>query len=545
MSWTVRGIKQVSGVVLRFFESCLQLWKKSLHARSVVKAVAFASLAILITGGYVSMSIANDLYRSGLELALLDSSRATANAQLVLNAYDYSRVEGGRNALNVALQSVENSTSSRLIAAYRVPEQERLVAAPPDRGVPALNEAISQELRKYVQTHDNTQFFQSVSLRTEEYRSPGLVVGTQLDLGLYGRYELYIGYDLNDSQKTLVFIQQTLVVAGIILILFIGIIAWFVVRYVVEPIRVAAKTSEKFARGDLSVRIPEQGQDVVASLAHSYNKMAQALQQQFEKLAELSQMQQRFVSDVSHELRTPLTTIRLAGGVLYENRDEFSAESARTTELLYTQIERFESLLTELLEISRYDAGAVVLTLELTNLVRVAREIAENLEPIALQNNVRVEILGDENLELIDVDVRRIRRIIANLLGNAIEHGDEKPVQVTVASNDEAVALGVRDNGVGMTEESLAHVFDRFWRADPSRKRTLGGTGLGLAISREDALVHGGTLEVWSRLHEGSYFLLTLPRNPDGVVQHCPLPRGMENLSKSLGRSRPDSQDES
>ena len=123
-----------------------------------------------------------------------------------------------------------------------------------------------------------------------------------------------------------------------------------------------------------------------------------------------------------------------------------------------------------------------------------------------------------------DVDPRRIRRIVRNLIGNAIEHGEGRPIVVAVDSNESAIALSVRDYGLGMTDEEVARVFDRFWRADPSRTRTIGGTGLGLAISLEDAVAHGGTLDVWSKPGRGTVFRLTLPRTTDAAAVVSPLP---------------------
>ena len=122
------------------------------------------------------------------------------------------------------------------------------------------------------------------------------------------------------------------------------------------------------------------------------------------------------------------------------------------------------------------------------------------------------------------VDPRRIRRIVRNLLGNAIEHGEGRPIVVAVDSNETAIALSVRDYGLGMTADEAARVFDRFWRADPSRTRTIGGTGLGLAIALEDAVAHGGTLEVWSRRGSGTVFRLTLPRTSNDARVVSPLP---------------------
>jgi len=266
-----------------------------------------------------------------------------------------------------------------------------------------------------------------------------------------------------------------------------------------------------------------KGEDVIATLARSFNGMAASLQNQITRLAALSQVQQRFVSDVSHELRTPLTTIRLAGDVLYDQRETFPPATARTAELLHTQIERFELLLADLLEMSRYDAGAVDMETEPTNLVRLVEDAIEGVGTLAEQKGSQLRLVAPGGYFEAEVDLRRIRRILQNLLGNAIDHGEGRPIVVYVDSDKNAVAIAVRDYGVGMTAAAMERVFDRFWRADPSRQRVTGGTGLGLAISLEDAALHGGWLEVWSAEGEGSCFRLTLPRVRGAVLTGSPL----------------------
>jgi two-component system sensor histidine kinase MtrB len=251
--------------------------------------------------------------------------------------------------------------------------------------------------------------------------------------------------------------------------------------------------------------------------------MAESLQRQIRQLADLSRVQQRFVSDVSHELRTPLTTIRLAGEVLYDQRDAFPPATKRTTELLHAQTQRFELLLADLLEMSRYDAGAVQLEVEPTNLVRLVEDAVEAVMPLAEERDTEVRLVAPGGYFEAEVDARRIRRILQNLLGNAIDHGEGKPIVVYVDSNADAVAIAVRDHGVGMAPADMERVFDRFWRADPSRQRSTGGTGLGLAISQEDAIVHGGELEVWSEPGRGSCFRLTIPRHRGELIGASPL----------------------
>jgi two-component system sensor histidine kinase MtrB len=492
--------------------------------RTVTITLLLTGAAILLTGIYMAFSISGDLYQSRLDQALRDSDQAATAAQKTLTASDVTSSDA-RQLLDTVLPAIQATSSSQLIAAYRVPGQGQSFLAPSDRTSPGLAGVISAKLRHEVQHGGNKQYYQSVALHDGGGRTtPGIVVGTQLNIPTAGNYELYIGFDLSDAQKTLIFVEYTLLVAGIALILLIGAITWLIVRLVVQPIRVAAQTSERLAAGDLEVRIPEHGEDVFASLARSFNGMAESLQQQIMKLASLSQLQQRFVSDVSHELRTPLTTIRLAGDLIYDQRESFPPATERTAELLHTQIQRFDVLLNDLLEISRYDAGSVVLDLEPTNLVRVAEDTVDSMRTLGDQRGSSLRLEAPGGYFDVAMDPRRIRRVLRNLLGNAIEHGEGRPIVVTVDSNTSAVAVTVRDYGIGMTDDELAHAFDRFWRGDPSRKRTIGGTGLGLAISQEDAQVHSGHLDVWSSPGRGACFRLTLPRVPGGRIESSPLP---------------------
>ncbi|WP_346769348.1 MtrAB system histidine kinase MtrB [Planctomonas sp. JC2975] len=502
------------------------LWRTNLQFRTILITVALTGAAVLVAGLLVSFVVGNGLYQSRLEQAYRDSARATTDAQKKLDASDATDPEAVENLFLQVFGDVKNSTATGLVASFRVPGQGIDPGAPV--GVSTFGsgkDVITADMRKAVKSSPHAVFAQSVALpATDGTTRPGIVVGSQLQLPTAGRYELYIGYDLSDSEQTLLFVQRTLLVVGLALLLLIAAITYLVVRLVVTPIRVAAQTSRRLADGDLEVRMPIANEDAFATLARSFNGMADALQRQITQLATLSQLQQRFVSDVSHELRTPLTTIRLAGDVIYDQREDFPAATARTAELLHTQIERFDTLLSDLLEISRYDAGSVVLELEPTNLVRLADDAVDDMRPLAVTNGSELRLEAPGGYFEVDMDARRVRRILRNLLGNAIEHGEGGPIVVVVDSNQSAVALGVRDYGLGMSEHEVQHVFDRFWRADPSRKRTIGGTGLGLAISLEDAAQHEGWLDVWSSPHHGSHFRLTLPRTPGEPILSSPIP---------------------
>jgi two-component system sensor histidine kinase MtrB len=506
-------------------------WRSSLELRTVALTVVLAGVGASIIAASISVSIGANLYDQRRDQVQSESLRATLLAQNIFDSAtatedaDQVELDSLQNEAQSAILGSTSSPGGTRIAILRTPGQTtaRTIQNIASPDFPA--DVISPELREQVAADTGSLALQSVSLASPSGgAAPGIAVGSTLQVPTAGQYELYLVYDLGDAEETLALMQRTLAIGSLALVVLIALITYAVVRLVVAPVRVAAETSQKIAAGHLEERIPEKGEDVVATLGRSFNGMADAMQRQITQLAELSRVQQRFVSDVSHELRTPLTTIRLAGDVLFDQREGFSPSAARTTELLHTQVDRFELLLADLLEISRFDAGAVELELERITLVRLVEDGVAEYEPLAAETGSGIDIVARGGYFESEVDARRVRRIFRNLLGNAIEHGEGRPIVVEVDSDPDAVAIAVRDHGVGMTEADAERVFDRFWRADPSRRRTIGGTGLGLAISLEDAVLHGGRIDVWSRPGEGSRFVVTLPRVVGAEVRSWPLP---------------------
>jgi len=349
---------------------------------------------------------------------------------------------------------------------------------------------------------------------------PGLAIGAR-----FGRaYRLYYFFPLTAEQQSIANIQRTMLLVGIAVVFLLAAIAWLVSRWVVIPVRLAAQGARRLSAGHLNERMEVRGTDELAALGASFNDMAASLQEKLVELEDLSQVQRQFVSDVSHELRTPLTTIRIAADVLFAASDELDPAAQRSAELLQSQLERFESLLTDLLEISRYDANAATLDAEATDVNAIVRQSADVAQQLAERRGARIECRLPAEPCIAEVDRRRVERILRNLLQNAVEHGENKDVVVTAAADSAAIAVSVRDFGVGLRPGEEQLVFDRFWRADPARARTSGGTGLGLAIALEDALLHGGWLEAWGEPGRGCVFRLTLPRTTGGVLHGSPLP---------------------
>jgi two-component system sensor histidine kinase MtrB len=208
---------------------------------------------------------------------------------------------------------------------------------------------------------------------------------------------------------------------------------------------------------------------------------------------------------------------------------------ARSAELLQNQLDRFESLLSDLLEISRFDAGAAELSAEPIDLREVVRRVVDAAEPLVERKGGRVVIRGDAQPVIAEADPRRVERVLRNLLVNAIEHGEGQDVVVRLATADGAVAVAVRDYGVGLKPGEATRVFNRFWRADPARARTIGGTGLGLSIAVEDARLHGGWLQAWGEPGGGSQFRMTLPRTAGDSLRGSPIPLEPDDSRRNRG----------
>ena len=510
-------------------------WASSLRLRTMAITGVIAITMVSIMGALVLDRISTDLYSSKRDQALQDSARATLAAQEQLDASDASDI-GALNALAGSVRStVQGTSASQLIYVRRQVNQPASPIAPDDAGTSQqIRDVISADLSEALLEGQAPQYWQSVRLVDDEGKAvPGVLVASTIVFPSgAGSYDLFIGYSFADVARSIEFITRALIIMALLLLLLLAVLVWVISSLVFRPIRAAASASHRLAAGETDARIPLQADKHFDELSNNFNHMADTLQARIDELDQLSTMQQRFVSDVSHELRTPLTTIRLAAEVLRSQVTDEDSSAARPVQVLNDQVDRFESLLADLLEISRYDAGPVTLETEPTNLLVLSEQVVEGLRPLS-PGIIELRPLG--GFSPIDVDARRIRRIVSNLVGNAIEHGESRPIVVTIDSNASAIAIGVRDWGVGMKPEDTQHVFDRFWRADPSRKRTLGGTGLGLAIAREDAAVHGGLLEVWSRLGEGSNFRLTLPRGDDTNSFVSPVPLVPDDVTPDEG----------
>ncbi len=506
-------------------------WRRSLQVRVVLSTVLLSAAVVGVVGWILIQQTREGLLEHRVSAVVAETETETQTARAALGSAPGVDVD----------ESTQQQDLVEPIIARGATRGFAVVLSPPIRPggrladggakfTPGLDLAsVPEVLEERFETTSPSAWTYTEIATTRSIpglrEGPAVVVASQVRLPADNQtYTLYYLYSLAEQGETLALVTRAMLTAGTLLLVLIAAVTWLVSRQVVTPIRMARRVAERLAAGQLQERLRVRGEDDLARLATSFNQMASNLQKQIRQLEELSRMQRRFVSDVSHELRTPLTTVRMASAVLYDARADFGPVPGRAAELLQIELDRFETLLADLLEISRFDAGAAVLDAEDVNLVDVVHRVVDMTSTLAAKNSTRIVVHDPQTPCVAQADVRRVERIVRNLVTNAIDHADSSDVEVFVASDEHSAAIAVRDHGVGLGPGESAMVFNRFWRADQARSRTSGGTGLGLSIALEDARLHGGWLQAWGYPGAGAQFRLTLPRRLSQPLHHSPLP---------------------
>ncbi len=501
-----------------------RIWRRSLFLRVIATTLVLSIIVVGVLGFSLLSRVTSGLLDAKERISVGESAAGQGEAQRLLDAADTGPSTPSPSRLVDSVVSILASRAGSPATFDVLLLSSQTSTDAPERGTNLVAVAsVPEELRSAISLTKRQSWTYS-EIRFLDGRSvPGLVVGAPLTIPGVGPYELYYLFPLTQEQQTLDLVRSAVVGAGFILVVLLAAVAGIVTRQVAIPVREAAQRARRLSAGHLDERMRVKREDDLSQLARSFNEMAESLENQIEQLEELSRVQQRFVSDVSHELRTPLTTIRMAADVLFGDRESFDPATARSAELLQTQLDRFESLLVDLLEISRFDAGVANLDVSVIDLSTLIDQTIDSVAPLAARLRIPVRFRSHERPCRVECDSRRIDRIIRNLLDNAIEHADPHGVRVELAGDHDSVAVTVRDLGVGLRPGESSLVFSRFWRADPARARTTGGTGLGLAIALEDARLHGGWLEAWGEPGKGACFRLTLPRAPGVDLRSSPL----------------------
>ena len=493
-----------------------RLWRESLQFRALATAGVLMFLSFLAVGWSLSSQIATSLFENQKSQALQESISGFRNVQSVLKSSEMrSDSEILRNVSRTLTVLDAGASGKRSWILVPLEGQGKQGFIPEQSSDKSLNSSsIPTDFKNTVRDRDGVYWQTSTITTFENNRErtyPVLIVGTHVSIAQNPSYGLFTVYDMTDSSETIAHINFVLFGGFCALLTVVLSVVWFVTRFVVRPITQTAITAERLAAGDLDQRVSVKGEDQAARLGISFNRMADSLQEKIVQLERLSTLQQRFVSDVSHELRTPLSTVRLGTELLYDSRENMTPMQVRSVELLHGQVDRFQSMLADLLEISRFDAGSAMLTIDTEDFIQVLSNILQEALPHLERTNTKLNVHTNHESIMVDMDRVRIERVLRNLLYNAIEHGESRPIDVYVDANATNLGIAVRDHGIGLSEDEAVQVFNRFWRADTSRKRTLGGTGLGLSIAAEDVRLHGGTLEAWGEKGRGACFTMNLP----------------------------------
>lgn len=508
----------------RLINSIRLRWHQSIQLRVIGSVVASSTFAFLLIGFLLVGFLSQQLLATKFSEAVDSMDRARTAVEEQIGATDSSnpvsvRLTSARAVLTNRSTGVEQSSApvydSVLIASNASDAETRI---PDNIDIPA-------NLREFVRQGQVAYQYARVDGENGTYKA--LIIGSPVYSDIPG-LELYLLVPLTSEEATLNLMRGLLMAGGIVLIILLLVISWVFSQQITGPVRAASKIAEKLAAGHLHERMVVDGQDEVARLAFSFNDMAEKLSTQIRNLEEFGSLQRQFTSDVSHELRTPLTTVRMAADMIEDNADELDPLTARAAHLMTKELDRFETLLGDLLEISRHDAGVANLSAEKVDVRGVVRSALQQVRAIAEEIGTEFNVDLPEDPVVVAVDSRRVERILRNLLANAVDHSEGKPIEVKMAVGEDALAVAVTDHGVGLKPGEEEMVFNRFWRSDPSRERRTGGTGLGLAIAKEDANLHGGRLEAIGEIGVGACFRLTLPMEQGHIVKTSPLPLAVE-----------------
>ena len=311
-----------------------------------------------------------------------------------------------------------------------------------------------------------------------------------------------------DTRDTAILVAAGLI-AGLTgaLLLFSGLIA-----SLRRPLEDLVDASQRLAGGDLGTRVEIGGLSETATLGKAFNEMATQLERDAAERERLDRLKDEFVLTASHELRSPLTSVQGFAELLMLERDKMSPKQVETVEIILDNCRHLGRLLNDLLDIARADAGRLALQRAPTE---VAPLIDEVVRTMRAQTDAAGQTLSERiepGLPLIDVEPGRIRQILVNLLTNAHEYSPERAsVEVSARRAGNDVEITVSDNGPGIPETQLEHIFERFVRGDAGLTQRVGGTGLGLAISKSLVELHGGTMRAESTVGQGSAFSFRLP----------------------------------
>ncbi|MCC3779626.1 ATP-binding protein [Streptomyces sp. UNOB3_S3] len=482
----------------------LRTFYRGLRARLVVAFLLVAALSALTTAALTFREARTAILKRTQDTAV-SALRAQVNSQVPDLRFPPGHGDLVRFTTNLARagQAQHWNIYARYQGGAMVPP-----ARPGAKGIP-------DGVRKKVQ--DGIAAFQRVDINGEPWLAIGLPVAFSGEDGRLSGLEVYAQVPLREDEanvQALVDAAQSGALPAAALAIVPALLA---ARGVLRPVRELRRATQRITEGELDTRLKVTGSDELADLSRTFNDMAAALEKNVAELRRMEANSRRFAADVSHELRTPLAAMTAVVDVLDEDAATLDADTAYAVRLIAGETGKLARMVEDLMEISRFDAGAAALHLDE---VDVAETVRKTLQARGWQDKVTADLPEGVRARL---DPRRIDVVVANLVGNALRHGGE-PVAVAVrtefrhtggADRGERLLIEVADRGEGIDPEVLPHVFERFFKADAARVRSE-GSGLGLAITMENVRLHDGTVRAANGPGGGAVFTVDLPLRRGG-----------------------------
>ncbi|MFI8951557.1 ATP-binding protein [Streptomyces sp. NPDC053750] len=483
-----------------------------LRVRLVVAFTLVAVVATVTTGALTFREARTGILQQSQD-AVIEDFRHRVNT-LVAN-YRFPPDESDLGSLAADVARGGRSGQWRVLAAYRG------ASATSDPG--DAFEELSPAMREAVRSRRATVF-----QRVSHDGRAALVVGMPVTFaGAYvtergaSGLEIYLTVPQREEQgyvDALVTAIERATVPALALAVLIALLA---ARGVLRPVRALRRATRSIAEGRLDTRLRVQGTDELADLSRTFNETAAALEGSVAELRRMEAGARRFAADVSHELRTPLAAMSAVTDVLDEDAAGLDEDTATAVRLISEETTKLAGLVDDLMEISRFDAGAAALHLDEIDL---AESVQRTLASRGWLDTVETSLPEPGTLRG-RVDPRRLDVVVANLVANALRHG-APPVRLHLHEVDDPRAgrqavVSVRDAGDGIPDSVLPHVFDRFYKSDSARTRSE-GSGLGLAITTENVRLHGGTVRAANHPDGGAVFTVVLPLRPDGAQDAVP-----------------------
>jgi two-component system sensor histidine kinase MtrB len=484
-----------------------------LRIRLMVAFVLVAVVATVTTGALAFRAARTGLLQQGQDTVISQFRDAVDSIAPSLN-FPPSQADLQLFATQIA--TAQRTAGWRVMVTYG---GLRVTSTPSD----AFTE-LTPAMRESVRTRSATVF-----QRVSTVHGPALVVGLPVGVGTADAdsgtpppsgVAAFLTVPQNDAQGYVDSLVSAVERATVPALLVAVLLALLAARGVLRPVRALRGATRRIAEGHLETRLAVHGSDELADLSHTFNDTAAALESSVAELRRMEGRARRFAADVSHELRTPLAAMAAVTDVLDEDAAQLDRDTATAVRLISEETGKLVRLVNDLMEISRFDAGAADLHLDEVDL---AESVRFTLAARGWQDTVRTE-LPPQDAARGRVDPRRLDVIVANLAGNALRHG-ALPVRVAMTVREASAGDGpggagryavieVTDSGPGIPDDVLPHVFDRFYKSDTSRTRTE-GSGLGLSITAENVHLHGGTITAANAPAGGAVFTVTLPLRRD------------------------------